>query len=75
VRYVSFTSFSRALPLRSYDTVSDRAIRRHYAHVSQWDGRFTLWVGPPGAPVPEEATLEQGTHAAHFGTMCSHRFD
>lgn len=67
VRYVSFSSFSRALPLRSYDTLSDRAIRRHYADVENWDGRFTIWIGPQGAPVPIEATLEKGTQDSMRG--------
>lgn len=62
VRYVSLSSFSRAIPFRTTDTRSDRAIRRHYANVSNWDGRVALWVGPEGAHVPDEATREGGKH-------------
>ncbi len=63
VRYVSFTSASRALPLRSYETLTDKSIRQHYqahAHPSakEWDGKFTLWIGPRGAPVPGQAKEE-----------------
>jgi hypothetical protein len=60
VRYASLSSFSRAIPFRTADTRSDRAIRRHYANVSNWDGRVALWVGPKGGAVPAEATREGG---------------
>lgn len=60
VRYVSISSFSRALPLRSYSTMSDRMIRRHYANDPSWDRKFTLWIGPVGAPEPERAIAENG---------------
>lgn len=63
VRYVAFTSASRAFPLWSYETLTDKTIRQHYQNKlkgphEQWDGRYVLWIGPPGAPVPKEAQEE-----------------
>lgn len=72
VRYVAFTSASRAFPLPSYGRLTDKAIRQHYqnkvlpgphAHEWQWDGKFTVWVGPEGAPVPQQAREEDGACA------------
>ena len=64
VRYVSFTSASRAFPLRTFETLTDKHIRQHYQNQLQgpheeWDGRFTLWIGPAHATVPEQARREQ----------------
>lgn len=63
VRYVAFTSASRAFPLWSYETVTDKHVRQHYQNKlkgpnEQWDGRYVLWIGPQGAPVPKEAREE-----------------
>jgi len=67
VRYVSFTSASRAFPLRSYGTMTDKHIRQHYQNRlqgphqhQQWDGKYVLWIGPEGAPVPQQAREEGG---------------
>jgi hypothetical protein len=65
VRYVSITSGSRAFPLRSYGTLTDKAIRQHYQNKlkgphEQWDHRFILWIGPADAPVPQQAREEDG---------------
>jgi len=64
VRYVSFTSASRAFPLRTFETLTDKNIRQHYQDQlqgphEQWDGRFILWIGPAQAPVPEQARREK----------------
>ncbi|GAB5033357.1 Hypothetical protein NocV09_01300980 [Nannochloropsis oceanica] len=76
VRYVSFTSASRAFPLRTFETLTDKDIRQHHQDQLQgsrekWDGRFVLWVGPARAPIPEQARGEKalimtwGTGADH----------
>lgn len=63
VRYISFTSASRAFPLWTFETLTDKSIRQHYESRlrgphEQWDGRFSLWIGPVNAPPPEQARLE-----------------
>ena len=61
VRYVSISSGSRAFPLKVYGTLTDSAIRHHYAKRGKaWDGRFVIWIGPSGEQVPELARREQG---------------
>lgn len=65
VRYVSFTSASRAFPLRAYSTLTDKLIRQHYQNKFRnnpdgWDGRYIVWIGPEGSEIPDQARREGG---------------
>lgn len=60
IRYVSLSSVSWSVPYPAYRTLYDWEIRAHYTRQGRaWDGRYTVWFGPPGLETRTPAFVEE----------------